>query len=787
MPEGSSSQQLVRLPWSWPYNPRAGDTTKDSRRVNVLDEKSGDKTYTLKRPGSVEVASFGAGTGQGVTVWNGELYAVVGDNLKTAAATPTGADGGTWVATSNGPWNSRRLFQAFVANNVLFVIGGIDSAGNALNDVWSIQPGQGWKLCTAAAPWTARYSFMTGVIGSTIYVIGGSDSASNPLGDVWSSQDGSSWTQETALMSAANWGKRFAGGSISADNGIYIFGGKDATSTVANDVAFSTDGKTWAQVTAAAGWSAREFMSSWYYQNRLIIAGGQSLPGTTSLNDVWSSNDGGKTWVQLTAAAFVAPGVTLASATVYANRMWLVNGYNGTTLLHRVYSSTDGVTWSVATTSGPWNASAEGQLIVFQTATAISAFHYQTMYWLGGTDNSGTLAPSSVIYYAALNTQLNASTAISPPVAGQPFQFNSFSQGTQLLVKNESGLWVLSGGVLIPVTDIGYPVETVPGLVVLGDFAYVMDPSGLIRNCNLNDPFHWPMLNAVGADYEADNGIAIAKYLNYLVVFGQYTIQFFYDAGVAVGSPLLSYLSGNMKIGAESAASVVQVGPTIAWVSRDLQLTRQVMIFNGLQPQVISTPAVEKIINGAGWASVSIAAYCLYANGHLCYVLYPSTNLPAWCYDFSTKEWFEWTRADSLTAPLAYAANTSTLDSPALVLEQGLTDGKVYTVDMSYTTDNNATFTALLITGKVDAGNNYRKFWGPITVIGDRNASTPSISWTDDDYASFSSARTVNMNTAYPQLFRCGQAQRRAFKYTQTDNQPMRLEALEAVVEQGGM
>mgnify|MGYP001595277311 CR=1 FL=1 len=55
-------------------------------------------------------------------------------------------------------------------NNVLFVVGGIDSAGNALNDVWSIQPGQGWKLCTAAAPWIARYGFMLGYIGDTIKV-----------------------------------------------------------------------------------------------------------------------------------------------------------------------------------------------------------------------------------------------------------------------------------------------------------------------------------------------------------------------------------------------------------------------------------------------------------------------------------------------------------------------------------------------------------------------------------------------------------------------------------------
>ena len=104
---------------------------------------------------------------------------------------------------------------------------------------------------------------------------------------------------------------------------------------------------------------------------------------------------------------------------------------------------------------------------------------------------------------------------------------------------------------------------------------------------------------------------------------------------------------------------------------------------------------------------------------------------------------------------------------------------------LSFYSDNGVPFQVYLRTGEFDAGNNRRKFFGRLDVIGDKNVGTPTISWTDDDYQTFTTGRTVDMNTNRPALFRCGSARRRAFVYDQTDTNPIRVEALEQQYEQG--
>jgi len=115
----------------------------------------------------------------------------------------------------------------------------------------------------------------------------------------------------------------------------------------------------------------------------------------------------------------------------------------------------------------------------------------------------------------------------------------------------------------------------------------------------------------------------------------------------------------------------------------------------------------------------------------------------------------------------------------------GRNDGKIYGVSFSLFNDDGTTFPVQLTTQRVDGGNNRNKFWGQTVVIGDKHTGTPSLSWSDDDYASFSTARTVDMNTERPCLYRNGASRRRIFRYDQTDSNAMRLEAVEIDFEQG--
>jgi hypothetical protein len=59
------------------------------------------------------------------------------------------------------------------------------------------------------------------------------------------------------------------------------------------------------------------------------------------------------------------------------------------------------------------------------------------------------------------------------------------------------------------------------------------------------------------------------------------------------------------------------------------------------------------------------------------------------------------------------------------------------------------------------------------------------ISYSDDDYMTFSTPRSVDLSQSRPRLDRCGSFHRRAFKLSHVSNTSMRLEALEPQIEQG--
>lgn len=780
---------INRIPLYWPWNPRSADTTKDPKNVNIMVETVGDKNYVLKRPGTQLLYNVNHGApGQGITYYNGATYSVTNDQLVLSSSNNSGTSGTTWQSAGVANWTARSSFGCVDVAGTIYVLGGIIDSDSAINiptaDVWSITPGTGWQLCTSGAPWVPRAEPMVvngGAGGDrALILMGGVDASNVALNDVWASPDGVNWTQ---LTDNAPWAPRYGATALVYQGTIYLMGGYDG-STVYNDIWVSIDGVTWAQIATNTFWPARAFAAGYVfnygYSEAIWIVGGCDVT-LTGMNDVWYSTDGGKNWT-FAVAAFPT-GIFAAGYTVYNNKMWLINGRSGATVataLNTVYSSSDGISWTQVTTNGPWQASSSGAVVQFPTATSVSEYNYKTMYWVGGNNAGGI--KTNAVYYGTLDLVQSLLGGLTPAIAGQPYQFAAFQEGNILLVKNQCGLWIVSGGVIRQVISNGYPGETVPGLVVLGAYAYVMDKSGLIHNCESDAPAIWPLLNVVGADYEFDPAVALSKYLNYVVAFGTYTTQFFYDAGVADGSPLRPYLNANMKVGCAAAATVVDMGPTIMWLGRTQEYNRQVFMMNGMSPQVVSTPAIDKMLNGASWADPFAFSY--YADGHLFYVL-SCFGERSFAYDMSTKQWHEWTDYTGGNA-LIYAGSASNLDLDGFMV-QSVADGNIYLVGGQYYTDNGNEFPVELVTDKVDFGNNYRKFWGSTTLICDRNTGTATIRTSDNDYQSYDVGRTVDTSKSRPVLWRNGSSRRRAWKVTIQNDQPMRWEALEVAWEQGAV
>lgn len=113
-----------------------------------------------------------------------------------------------------------------------------------------------------------------------------------------------------------------------------------------NDVWSSTDGITWTQETAAAGFSGRRKHQLVVFDNKLWLIGGMGFPGFGGgpQNDVWSSADG-VTWARETGAAPFSPR-SGHQALVFDNKLLVIGGIDANfEPLNDVWSSSDGVSW----------------------------------------------------------------------------------------------------------------------------------------------------------------------------------------------------------------------------------------------------------------------------------------------------------------------------------------------------------------------------------------------------------------------------------------------------------
>lgn len=343
-------------------------------------------------PGNWNAVGAGAGN-----VCSGELGAVViVEGLITAAdrAKLTTWMWGKWLArgtnysrlNNNTPWFARDGAGLLALGDTIYMLGGWNSqaggqfpAGKKVtNEIWrSVDRGINWALIKvndytppAGTFWTPRHTagWVKHTVGSLdyLYVIGSDiyNGPQNNLGtgfgtsDVWRSTDGVNWT---LITDAAPWGPRVEHMVASFQGSLFVMGGMtdiNNPATALNDVWRSDDGGlTWIQL-ANAPWAARGFVNSGQglpiFNNLLWVMGGGDY--TANLyNDVWSFD--GAAWTFVTAAAAWVPRQYNATF-VFLDKLWVSNGVSDFigTNIGDAWASSDGVTW-IQETFTPWRPS----------------------------------------------------------------------------------------------------------------------------------------------------------------------------------------------------------------------------------------------------------------------------------------------------------------------------------------------------------------------------------------------------------------------------------------------
>lgn len=207
--------------------------------------------------------------------------------------------------------------------------------------------------------------------------------------------------------------------------------------------------------------------------------------------------------------------------------------------------------------------------------------------------------------------------------------------GTEICIVNGTTGWTYDTTNELRTISDGdfYGANTVTFL----DSFFVFDRAGTNRifHSNLLDGQTYVSNNIASAESFPDNVVGVWNHGNRLYVFGEETIEFWYDAG-ALDFPFRVIDGGTITYGCISPLSISEIDNKLYFMGRE----RIAYQLDGIIPTRISTHAIE-----ARWESydtiADAEATTYYFSGHkFISFKFPGAN-ETWVYDASTQLWHE--------------------------------------------------------------------------------------------------------------------------------------------------
>lgn len=351
------------------------------------------------------------------------------------------------------------------------------------------------------------------------------------------------------------------------------------------------------------------------------------------------------------------------------------------------------------------------------------------------------------------------------------------SDGTKLyIIQSDNTVTTVSTS-----SDSDFPTSNLGPVLFYNSYIVLAKSNGEIWNSDVDSGTAWSATSFLSAELHGDNLEAIAKQKDHIVALGLESIEFFYDNANTPGSPFERRSHMTIQVGLETKNSLAQSEDAIAFVGKSKAGLRAVWLMTGLDKiQRISTAPIEKILESEGSSISSCTAFLLRSRGQFLYVLNLSGSDRTLVYNIGEDHWSEWADSSGGKFDGAYATAGS-----AAIYMQDNANGRTYTFSPTTFQDNGSNFSVTLLTDKLDHGTDFKKFCSRIAIIGDTSTGNLAVSYSDDDYANFSTARNIDMSVVTKYLPQLGTFYRRAWKFVWTTNTALRLEAFELDLRQG--
>lgn len=159
----------------------------------------------------------------------------------------------------------------------------------------------------------------------------------------------------------------------------------------------------------------------------------------------------------------------------------------------------------------------------------------------------------------------------------------------------------------------GSPLPLVGPMIQMNGTTYVMTNTGEVVNSDFNQIASWNGLGTVQAISYPDQGVGLLRYKNYILAFGEDSIEFFSDVGnPSPVSPLIRQEQAFIKFGAVNAKSIVGVDDTVYWLGRSSSGSTGLWKLDGFTPVKLSGVVEDQIME------YTSSQFGQYQSGQLC-------------------------------------------------------------------------------------------------------------------------------------------------------------------------
>ena len=282
--------------------------------------------------------NMGGFAAQQTTLFKNNLWLVGGDNSHTPNWTTSSqvwksVNGKDWKLITSGLFQDRRNHSLIVFKSRMWLIGGINNAGEILSDIWTSSDGIHWKRVKPLKPFNDIGQNSSVVFNNRLFVFRANGNINQ---EVFSSADGVRWRLETdnAFPVRSNYK------TVVHNDVIYVIAGW-LRSGLTNEVWASRDGIDWKRkLPHRAIFEPRIDHTVTSYNGKVWVIGGQNWNGSTRIfyGDIWYSTNM-VNWHRYNEKTPIYKGLEAPSSLVYKDKLWLFGGYRPDASMASILSS----------------------------------------------------------------------------------------------------------------------------------------------------------------------------------------------------------------------------------------------------------------------------------------------------------------------------------------------------------------------------------------------------------------------------------------------------------------